>query len=243
MPPAAATTTGPVVGARDHARLFCACSAVCSSPCVEPPTPHTSHLAPHTGGGGGGVFADGEGGGVAPAPAAELSRAGARGRLPADEHPGRAPPHRSVGWPAQPRRPCPSLAHSLAAKASPTPPPSPPPPPRIHTREYDAANIKRRAAAAAVAPIAAGTKLLDGPLLRNVKHEDATWDVEEAEGEEDLSGGGGEQEARILELTLQKAVQSETGEKKERWACVVVGHPLIDVNVAGEGRHSSVLGC
>ena len=61
------------------------------------------------------------------------------------------------------------------------------------------------------------TTLLCGTLLQNIKHEDSTWDIDDD----------------ILELTLTKAIVADFGELKQRWSCVIVGHPLIDVNEKG----------
>ena len=64
--------------------------------------------------------------------------------------------------------------------------------------------------------------LLQGPLLRNIKCQDCTWDLDEApDGTE------------ALVLTLEKAVKGEAMEKQDRWSCLIVGHPLIDINLKG----------
>ena len=67
-----------------------------------------------------------------------------------------------------------------------------------------------------------GAQLLHGPLYANVKHNECTWDLDADEG--------------VLSIVLEKSLKAESIalSGKERWSCVVVGHPQIDINVDGD---------
>ena len=62
----------------------------------------------------------------------------------------------------------------------------------------------------------ATTSLISGVLRANIRPDDCTWNLED-DGE--------------LEVTLEKAEKGKKGEKRDRWSCVIVGHPLIDINM------------
>ena len=96
------------------------------------------------------------------------------------------------------------------------------------------------------------TALLDGPMYKNVRHTDCTWDLEVEEC--------------LLSLGLEKSLKSDSIllEHTERWSCVIAGcdlglispnftefapnltllggfldrHPQIDINIKGEERPS-----
>ena len=67
-----------------------------------------------------------------------------------------------------------------------------------------------------------GAQLLHGPLYANVKHNECTWDLDADEG--------------VLSIVLEKSLKADSIalSGKERWSCVVVGHPQIDINVDGD---------
>ena len=67
-----------------------------------------------------------------------------------------------------------------------------------------------------------GAQLLHGPLYANVKHNECTWDLDAEEG--------------VLSIVLEKSLKADSIalSGKERWSCVVVGHPQIDINVDGD---------
>ena len=117
-------------------------------------------------------------------------------------------------------------------------------PPGCRGRQLDVQFEPNRLSIAYTAAGADGgarTELLAGTLLRNVKHEECTWDLEEAKYDdkyaeeskqtEEEDGADSQDDGMVLVVTLEKVTKADFGEKKERWSCVVVGHPLIDINL------------
>jgi len=63
-----------------------------------------------------------------------------------------------------------------------------------------------------------GEVLLEGELRQLIKT-DSVWEVEKEDGAE----------CSQLLLTMEKVLQPEFMEKKDRWSCVILGHPEIDI--------------